>query len=123
MASFRGILQTFSPLTSSHRELRRNVFSVPKLGRVVGGSRPGCMGLCLTDPSQRRPEDCCCFCSTQRAQPPVPCSSHRGSFHTYAQGGLQGVTLCSHAVPPTPLGVPACARPLGMHRGLCYGQL
>ena len=33
MASFRGILQTFSPLTSSHRELRRNVFSVPKLGR------------------------------------------------------------------------------------------
>ena len=90
MASFRGILQTFSPLTSSHRELRRNVFSVPKLGRVVGGSRPGCMGLCLTDPSQRRPEDCCCFCSTQRAQPPVPCSSLRGSFHTYAQGGLQG---------------------------------
>ena len=42
---------------------------------------------------------------------------------TYAQGGLQGVTLCSHAVPPTPLGVPACARPLGMHRGLRYGQL
>ena len=42
---------------------------------------------------------------------------------TYAQGGLQGVTLFSHAVPPTPLGVPACARPLGMPRGLCYGQL
>ena len=49
--------------------------------------------------------------------------AYRGSFHTYDQGGLQGVTLCSHAVPPTPLDVPACARPLGMPRGLCYGQL